>query len=40
MNRIENDLLIPKIPKELRKKYKKVSFKKWFCFFDYITYIN
>ena len=37
MNRIENDLLIPKINK---KKYKKVRFKKWLCFFDYLTYFN
>lgn len=37
MNRIENDLLIPKIKKRNKKK---VSFKKWFCFFDYITYFS
>jgi len=33
MIRAEMDLLIPKINK---KKYKKVRFKKWFCYWDYL----
>lgn len=35
MNRYEVDILIPKIN---RKKLRKVRFKKWFCYWDYLEY--